>query len=88
MRPESAVWGRRFAIAAAIAISAIGYLVTLANESIATLPIFAHEASAFALNLATSLAAALPYVPLFIALSLIGRSDAVEAEVVVVGVDG
>lgn len=85
MRRESGVWARKFAIAGAIAISAIAYLVTLANESIRTLPIFAHEAPSLVLNLTTSLAGAFPYILLFIALSLIGRSDAVEAEMVVVG---
>lgn len=85
MRRESGVWGRKFAIVGAIVISAIAYLATLTNESIRTWRIFAHGAPAFALNLATSLAGAFPYILLFIALSLIGRSDAVEAEVVVVG---
>lgn len=85
MRRESGVWARKFAIAGAITISAIAYLGTLANESITPLPIFAHGAPSLALSIATSFSGAFAYILLFIALSLIGRSDAVEAETVVVG---
>lgn len=85
LKRESAVRGRAFAIAATIAVSAIAYFATLAEQSSATSPIFAHGAPVLAVNCVASLVAALPYIPLFIALSLIEKSDTAESEVATVG---
>lgn len=81
-RRESALWGRGFSIATAIAVSAIAYFAGVAERSFLASTNFAGDIPQLILNLAVSLLAAFPYIALFIALSLIEASDTKEPELV------
>lgn len=78
---DSVRWGRVFSFAAVIVILAVGYLANVAEQTLLEshfIPVFPH----LMMSLAVSLLCAFPYIPLFIALSLIATSDAQEPELV------
>jgi hypothetical protein len=85
---KHAWWGRGFSLAAVVAVVTIEYFSRLAQHKLIWSPIFAGVIPQMFLSVIASLVPALPYIPLFIALSLIEKSDAVEAEVVAASAEG
>lgn len=81
LKRESSLWGYGFSVGAALAIFAISYFSSLAEKTLAVAPVFTEGIPQLFVELAVSLLIAFPYIPLFIALSLIEKRDAAESEV-------
>jgi hypothetical protein len=73
---ESVRWGRRFSILAVAASLAIAFFVQFEERSLVTTAPISRGKLLIAIGAVTSLLAAIPYIPLFISLSLIADGEA------------
>lgn len=82
MNRESVRWGRGFSIAGSIAGLVIAFIPVMQGQRLLN-PIIVHVGPVV-FNMITSLLFVLPYIPMFIALSLIAMNDAQMPEIVAV----
>jgi ABC-type methionine transport system permease subunit len=77
---ESKQSSRIFAVLAVVASSLLGYCMSYVERSFAAEPLFNSALAATALDAIVSLAGAVPYITLFIALTIIVNHDGATAD--------